>query len=97
MNSSRAERLAAAGGRGAGAAVFFVLAVLLILAVHRGHREAVREARTVEAVSREADRVKLENESLRREIRALESDPIYVESVLRGRSLKETGEKTTGK
>lgn len=98
MNSTPMENspLARIAGWIAGA-LFLTLTVLLLGAARRGHREAAAEARRLESLGREADRTRVENEALRAEIRALEDDPVYIESVLRGRRMNEPGEKSLGK
>ncbi|MBI2901665.1 MAG: hypothetical protein HYY17_15890 [Planctomycetes bacterium] len=100
MQESWIRSLARAGERVTGwaaACALAVLAVFLLLAARRTHREAAELAFRHDAHVRETGRLKAENAALRAEIRALEEDPVYVESVLRGRKMAESGEKTVRK
>ena len=67
----------------AGAAALAGLAVLLAAQAAGARREREVVAREGAAIDREIARLRRANQSLRDEIRALDSDPVYVESVLR--------------
>jgi|SRR6185295_18197775 len=67
----------------AGTALLAGLAVLLAAQAAGARREREVVAREGAALDREIARLKGANQSLRDEIRALESDPVYVESLLR--------------
>jgi cell division protein FtsB len=67
----------------AGTAVLAGLAVLLAAQAAGARREREVVAREGAALDREIARLKGANQSLRDEVRALESDPVYVESLLR--------------
>jgi cell division protein FtsB len=67
----------------AGTAVLAGLAFLLAAQAAGARREREVVAREGAALDREIARLKGANQSLRDEIRALESDPVYVESLLR--------------
>lgn len=72
------------GARALGvAAVLSGLAVALAAQAAGARRERESVAREGTALDREIARLRHSNESLRGEIRALESDPVYVESLLR--------------
>jgi hypothetical protein len=73
-----------AGARNvAGAAALAGLAVLLAAQAAGARREREVVAREGAAIDREIARLRRANQALRDEIRALDSDPVYVESVLR--------------
>lgn len=67
----------------AGTAVLTGLAVLLAAQAAGARREREVVAREGAALDREIARLKTANQSLRDEIKALDSDPVYVESLLR--------------
>jgi cell division protein FtsB len=66
-----------------GTALLAGLAVLLAAQAAGARREREVVAREGAALDREIARLKGANQSLRDEVRALESDPVYVESLLR--------------
>ena len=77
-------RAGLAGARNlAGAALLAGLAVALAAQAAGARREREAVAREAAAMDREIDRLRRTNQALRDEIRALDSDPVYVESVLR--------------
>jgi len=59
------------------------LAVLLAAQAAGARREREVVAREGAAIDRETARLRRANQALRDEIRALDSDPVYVEAVLR--------------
>ena len=67
----------------AGTAALTGLAVLLAAQAAGARREREVVAREGAALDREIARLKSANQSLRDEVRALDSDPVYVESLLR--------------
>jgi cell division protein FtsB len=67
----------------AGAAALAGLALVLAAQAAGARREREAVAREAAAMDREIDRLRRTNQALRDEIRALDSDPVYVESVLR--------------
>jgi cell division protein FtsB len=67
----------------AGAAALAGLAVLLAAQAAGARREREVVAREGAAIDREIARLRRANQALRDEIRALDSDPLYVESLLR--------------
>lgn len=67
----------------AGAAALAGLAMLLAAQAAGARREREVVAREGAAIDREIARLRKANQALRDEIRALDSDPVYVESLLR--------------
>ena len=67
----------------AGTATLAGLAVLLAAQAAGARREREVVARQGAALDREIDRVRRANQALRDEVRALDADPVYVESLLR--------------
>ena len=67
----------------AGVAALAGLAVLLAAQAAGARREREVVAREGAAIDRETARLRRANQALRDEIRALDSDPVYVEAVLR--------------
>jgi hypothetical protein len=67
----------------AGTAALSGLAVLLAAQAAGARREREGVARQGAALDREIERVRRANQALRDEVRALEGDPVYVESLLR--------------
>ena len=67
----------------AGTAALAGLAVLLAAQAASARRERETVARKGAALDRQIDRIKHANQALRDEVRALEADPVYVESLLR--------------
>jgi len=67
----------------AGVAALAGLAVLLASQAANARREREVVARQGAALDREIERMKRANQALRDEVRALEADPVYVESLLR--------------
>jgi len=59
------------------------LAVALAAQAAGSRREREAVARETAAMDREIERLRRTNQALRDEIRALDSDPVYVESLLR--------------
>ena len=59
------------------------LAVLLAVQAAGARREREAVAREGAALDREITRLRRSNQALRDELRALDSDPVYVESLLR--------------
>jgi hypothetical protein len=68
---------------GAGAAALAALAFLLAAQAAGARRERESVLRESAAMDREIDRLRRANQSMRDEARALESDPVYVEALLR--------------
>jgi len=67
----------------AGTAALAGLAALLAAQAAGARREREAVAREGAALDRELERMKRANQALRDEVRALEADPVYVESLLR--------------
>ncbi|HLY73128.1 MAG TPA: hypothetical protein VKU80_03330 [Planctomycetota bacterium] len=67
----------------AGTAALAGLAVLLAAQAAGARREREAVAREGAALDRELERMKRANQALRDEARALDADPVYVESLLR--------------
>ena len=67
----------------AGTAALAVLACALVGQAAGSRREREALARESAAMDREIERLRRGNQALRDEIRALDSDPVYVESLLR--------------
>ena len=67
----------------AGAAALAGLALVLAAQAAGARRERESGAREAAAMDREIERLRRTNQALRDEIRALDSDPVYVESLLR--------------
>jgi uncharacterized protein YlxW (UPF0749 family) len=67
----------------AGVAALAGLAVLLAAQAANARREREVVTREGAVLDREIDRMKRANQALRDEVRALEADPVYVESLLR--------------
>lgn len=65
--------------------VFSLLVLGLALAgeAWRAREDGIRAARQEASVVREIDRLRRENAALREELRALDSDPAYLEALLR--------------
>lgn len=70
-----------------------VLAVVLATHAVRTAREASELEMRSAALGRDVDQVRRESQALRDEMRALESDPIYVESLLRRWKMAGKGER----
>ena len=66
-----------------GTAALAGLAVLLAAQAAGARRERETVARESAALDRDLERMKRANQALRDEVRALEADPVYVESLLR--------------
>jgi hypothetical protein len=89
----RARELARRAG-GAGAALLLALAGAGLAAAAAGSaREGVELQRRSRALDAEIRRARAGNEALRQEVRALEGDPVYLESLLRGWRRAGTGER----
>jgi cell division protein FtsB len=67
----------------AGAAALAGLALVLAAQAAGARREREAVAREAAAMDREIERLRRTNQALRDEIRALDSDPVYIESLLR--------------
>ena len=73
-----------AGARNlAGAAALAGLACMLAVQAAGSRREREAVAREGAALDREIERLRRTNQALRDELRALDSDPVYVEALLR--------------
>jgi len=59
------------------------LGLVLVWEAGRSREEGARAARQEAAVTREIERLRRENAALREELGALETDPVYVEALLR--------------
>lgn len=70
-----------------------VLGVVLAATAVRAGREGSEMERCSAVLDREIGRVRSENRALRDEIKALESDPVYVESLLRRWRMAGPGER----
>ena len=80
---ARASAWLAGARNAAGAALLAGLAVALAAQAAGARRERESVARETAAMDREIERLRRNNQALRDEIRALDSDPVYVESLLR--------------
>ena len=67
----------------AGMVAVAALALLLAVQAAGARRERIAVAREEAAMDREMERLRRTNRALRDEIRALDSDPVYVEALLR--------------
>ena len=67
----------------AGTAALVGLACVLAAQAAGSRREREAVAREAAAMDRDIERLRRTNQALRDEIRALDSDPVYVESLLR--------------
>lgn len=95
MDSNWSDRLKRCADGFAGiamAAAFVAAGSLLVVEIVRANRDVVRQSRRRETVDREIERIRAQNDSLRAEIRSLEEDPVFVESVLRQRKRVGPGE-----
>ena len=70
-----------------------LLATVLALSAWDSRQEAAGLERSRAKLDREVARAQEENRALREELRALREDPVYVESVLRGRRRAAPGER----
>lgn len=70
-------------GKGMGGAVLMGLGLLLAGEAVRARREGTQVACQEAAAAREVARLRRENTILREELRALETDPAYLEALLR--------------
>lgn len=64
-----------------------LLALLLAAQAYRARIEAADVSRRRAVLDRDVDRMSRKNQALRDELRALETDPVYVESILRRRKM----------
>jgi hypothetical protein len=80
----RALEGASWAGRAGGAVLLALAGAGLAAGAADSAREGTELARRSRALDGEIRRARAGNEALRREIRALESDPVYLESLLRG-------------
>jgi cell division protein FtsB len=85
--------LAGRAGAWLGAFAIGLLAVALAAHAVRTAREASEMEVRSALLAREVEQVRRESQSLRDEMRALESDPIYVESLLRRWKMAGRGER----
>ena len=76
-------RLGVWAWRTIGVAATLLLAAGLAGAAAKSAREGVDLARRVRALDADLVRARAENAALREEVRALESDPVYLEALLR--------------
>ena len=88
-----AVRRAVLGLRLTALLALLVLATVLVLSAWDARREATGLERRRATLDREVARAREENRSLREELRALREDPVYVESLLRGRLRAAPGER----
>jgi hypothetical protein len=70
-----------------------LLGLTLAAQAVRGGREGAELERKSAALRREIDGVRRDNQALRDELRALESDPVYVETLLRRWKMAARGER----
>lgn len=70
-----------------------LLAVVLVAQAARAGRERTEIRRRGEALDREVERVRRGNQALRDEVRALQTDPVYIESLLRRWKMAGSGER----
>jgi hypothetical protein len=82
---------------GAGRALWLgsLVSLALALSIHgaRAEKEGLELGRRSDALGREIDRVRRDNQALRDELRALETDPVYLESLLRRWKMAGRGER----
>jgi len=71
-------------GAALGALLLGMLGTVLVAGAAESAREGVELARRSRGLDAEIRRARASNDALRQEIRALESDPVYLESLLRG-------------
>ena len=71
-------------GAAAGALLLGMLGVVLAAGAAESAREGAGLSRRSRALDAEIRRGRAANDALRQEIKALESDPVYLESLLRG-------------
>jgi endonuclease/exonuclease/phosphatase (EEP) superfamily protein YafD len=76
--------LARRAGQAGGIALLALAGAGLAAGAADSAKEGTELARRSRALDGELRRARASNEALRREIRALESDPVYLESLLRG-------------
>ena len=74
-------------------AALLLLATVLAISAWDGRQEFVGLEHRRATLEREVARAREENRTLREELRALREDPVYVESVLRGRRRAAPGER----
>jgi orotate phosphoribosyltransferase len=87
LDSEGWKALRAAWARGARTAVWVGvtagLSALLAVQALASRREGIDLRRRCAALDRDIERARRTNQALRDEVRALETDPVYVESLLR--------------
>jgi cell division protein FtsB len=69
--------------RGIWAVALLMLGLVLVGETWRAREDGVRASRQEASVAREIERLRKENSALRDELRALDSDPAYLEALLR--------------
>ena len=90
------DSLAAGAERARGvvwAAALVILAVVLTTQAWRSRDDNYDLRRRAAALDRELDRLHNANTSLEKELKALQSDPVYVEALLRSRKMALVGER----
>jgi len=87
------ERIWGGAGRALWAASLGLLGLALVAHAVRAGKEGAELERRSAALARETDRVRRDNQALRDEVRALEGDPVYVESLLRRWKMAGRGER----
>ena len=70
-----------------------LLGLVLAVQAWRSYGEVRELSRRQAHLERRVERIKGENRALQEELKALETDPLYVESVLRGRKMVRAGER----
>jgi cell division protein FtsB len=90
---ARAGRWAAGAGLWAWGLVLGLLGAALVAQGGRGRGEAAELAARSAALERDLAEMRRRNQALRDEIRALETDPVYVEALLRRWKRVEPGER----
>jgi hypothetical protein len=87
------ERVSAPVGRTLWGFSLGLLALVLVAHAVRAQGEGVELERRSAALGRDLERVRRDNQALRDELRALETDPVYVESLLRRWKMAGRGER----
>ena len=87
------ERCSTPAGRALWGVSTGLLALTLAAHAVRAQGEGLELERRSATLGREIERVRRDNQSLRDELRALETDPVYVESLLRRWKMAGRGER----